>query len=302
MRHTIHRWFTPRAVERWRDDLQALISQLIEARRADGGMDLKEGFATRIPLLAICWMLGVPATDAPGLRDLAADALEGGTGPDRMRIAVGALRQLQDYFNPLIDARSREPGEDLISMLADGEQRGIFTREQCLANVIHLMVAGHETTIDLICNGVLALIRNPDQWDLLRSAPDELAASTTEECLRYDPSLKLLQRVAARDVELGNRLVKAGDQVLWIIASANRDPEAFPDPDSFDVSRTPNPHVAFGGGIHHCIGAALARMEGREAFKSLAQTFPRLTLQTEDVEYRPSLVLRGVVDLPVAWD
>jgi cytochrome P450 len=172
-----------------------------------------------------------------------------------------------------------------------------------LASINHLLVAGHETTLGLICSGTVAFIRNPEQWDLLQADPDELCVSATEECLRYEPTVKVVPlRVATRDVELRGQMIHAGDMVYWAISSANRDPRVFSDPETFDIRRSPNPHIGFGGGIHHCIGAALARVEGQEAFKALVRNFPRLRLLDDEVEYVPRLIERVVVSLPVAWD
>jgi len=303
MRQTIHRWFTPKAVEKWRAQLATRAQELIDTQRTAGTIEVKEDLATPLPLLTICWMLGVPRGDAPRLRELAAASTEAGFGPDRMRVVYDMFVELWEYFTPLIEARAKEPGEDLISMVADGERRGVFTRQQSLATINLLLIAGHATTLGLIAKGTLAFIRNPEQWDRFRSDPDGLAGSATEECLRYDPPLKMMPtRVAAQDVELGGKLIRAGDDVAYAIASANRDPRVFADPDAFDITRSPNPHVAFGGGIHHCIGAALARVEGQEAFKALAKNFLRLHLHSDDVKHIPHPVEHVVRELHVSWE
>src|SRR5262249_13405439 len=154
----------------------------------------------------------------------------------------------------------------------------VFTRHQVFANVTLLMNAGHNTTLNLICNGVLAFIRNADQWERLRSDPEGRAVSATEECLRYDSPLKRMRRICVADTEVGGTLIREGERVQWVISSANRDPRVFAEPDEFRIERSPNPHVAFGGGIHHCLGAALARLEGREVFRALAERFTSLRL------------------------
>lgn len=163
-----------------------------------------------------------------------------------------------------------------------------------------LLLAGHETTINLICNGALALIRHPEQWALLQASPG-LAVSATEECLRYDPPVKSLQRIAADDVEVRGNVLRKLDRARWFIPSANRDPAKFAEPDRFDITRDPNPHVAFGSGIHHCLGATLARVEGQEAFAALVDRFPALHLTTEELEYQPSITFRSLKALPVTW-
>ena len=303
MRRSIHRWFTPKAIEKWRAQLQVKVQELIDVRCSDGQMEVRSDLATPLPLMTICWMMAVPTADALLLRDLTTTVLGDSFTPDRMRVMTEARRELHDYFTPLIDTRAKNPGEDLVSMLADGERRGVFTRDQCLANITLLLTAGHETTLNLICNGVLAFIRNPEQWDLLQSNPDGMCALATEECLRYDPPAKFFPfRVSTQDIELRGKQIRAGDKVAYVPASANRDPRVFSNPDMFDITRSPNPHLAFGGGIHHCLGASLARIEGQETFKALATTLPRLRLQNDEVEYVPRLIERAVHALHVFWD
>jgi cytochrome P450 len=295
IRKTIHGWFTPKAVEKWRGELRNTAQQLLKAHLARGSMEVKTDFATHLPLKTICLMLDVPAADAPWLKDLAAAtqsavAVIGGASlhGDRIRAAARARRELHEYFLPLIDARTKNPGEDLISMLADGVRTGALSRKVCLDNVVTLLIAGHHTTLNLICNGVLAFIRNPTQWDLLRDDPNGRCVMATEECLRYEPSLPVLVRIGNAELELGGKSIHVRDRVYWVVASANRDPRVFADPDVFDITRSPNPHVTFGGGIHHCLGAALARIEGQEAFKVLAEHVARFEL-TEEVKYLPIL-------------
>ena len=165
-----------------------------------------------------------------------------------------------------------------------------------------LMDAGHSTTLNLISKGTLAFVRHPEQWDLLRRDPDSLAPSALEEVLRYDPPLKMvILRFTTRELELGDKLIAPGDSVSYVIASANRDPRVFQEPDVFSITRAPNPHVAFGGGIHHCLGAALARVSSQETFKALARNFPRLHLERE-VEWMIHPVHHMVTELHVGWD
>jgi cytochrome P450 len=307
MRQAIHRWFTPRAVERWRASLAERARELIDKCREAGAMEVKRDIATPLPLVTICWMLGVPSEDAQFLYELAARVYPGGTdnqeyGAQRLRIGHEAIRQLREYFTPLIDERARDPKEDLVSLIARGEVAGVFTREDALASIMILMDAGHTTTLNLISKGMLAFIRHPGQWDLLRRDPDNIAPSALEEVLRYDPPLKMvILRFTTREVELSGTVVPVGESVSYVIASANRDPRVFADPDTFAISRSPNPHVAFGGGIHHCLGAALARVSGQETFKALARNFPRLHLERE-VEWMIHPVHHMVTELHVGWD
>jgi cytochrome P450 len=172
----------------------------------------------------------------------------------------------------MVEERMAKPrvDDDLLSVLCGGEKTGVLTRDQVVADAILLLLAGHETTINLICNGTLAFIQHPDQWRMLKNDTGEMVPPlinrATEECLRYDPPVKSLQRIASEDIEVRGKLIRKDDRVRWFITSANRDPEKHVNPETFDITRWPNTHVAFGSGIHHCLGATLARLEGQEAF------------------------------------
>ena len=218
-----------------------------------------------------------------------------------MRPLTEGMRGMIDYVSPLVDERIVNPGDDFISVLASGEKKGVFTRHEVLVNTSLLLLAGHETTINLLCNGTLAFIRHPDQWALLKQDPGGMAKAATEECLRYDSPVKSIQRIASQDVEMRDKVLRKDDRIRWFISSANRDPEAFPNPETFDITRHPNQHVAFGSGVHHCLGATLARVEGQEVFKALAERFPGLRLESEDLEYQPSITFRSLKSLPVTW-
>jgi cytochrome P450 len=302
MRQAIHRSFTPAAIEAWRPEIRDIVAQLLAPRLGDGRMEVRADLATPLALIVICRMLGLPASDGPLMRRLT-EAVTGGpkTVPDGGRAVIDGLRELEDYLEPIIEARRRKPGDDLISLLVDAERRGAYTRRQLFANVVLLLTAGHETTINLVCNGILAFARHPHQWRIVRRDPAGVCSSATEECLRYDPPLKMLWRVCAADVERDGTLLRAGDRVFWVIAAANRDPAAFVDPDRFDVLRATNQHLAFGGGIHHCLGAALARVEGQEAFRAMAEAFPEFELETDPVEYVPDWQIRRMRALSVTW-
>jgi pimeloyl-[acyl-carrier protein] synthase len=163
------------------------------------------------------------------------------------------------------------------------------------------LLAGHETTINLICNGTLSFIQHPEQWAALKANPTALMKSATEECLRYDSPVKSITRIAAEDVEMQGKVIKKHDRLRYFISSANRDPKKFDDPDTFDITRYPNLHVAFGSGIHHCLGATLARLEGQEAFRALAQRFEGFNLETAELEYQPSITFRSIKTMPVTW-
>ncbi len=266
-------------------------------------MDVMKDFATPLPVLVIAKMMGVPQEDRPYVRHLAEKLLHIGRGEaERMQPLVEGMQGMIEYVAPLVNERMDNPGDDFISVLAQGEKQGIFTRHQVLVNSSLLLLAGHETTINLLCNGTLAFMHHPDQWALLKTDPEGLAKRATEECLRYDAPVKSIQRLAAHDVDMRGKTLRKGDRIRWFITSANRDPETFAKPDTFDITRDPNPHVAFGNGVHHCLGATLARLEGQEAFKALAQRFPNIHLETEAFEYQPSITFRSVKSLPVAFN
>ena len=302
MRKVVHGYFTPRSMEAWRPFVQSAVKELLDAAEEQGRMDVMRDLATPLPVLVIAQMMGVPKEDRPYVRQLAEKLLYIGRGEyDRMKPLTEGMQGMIEYVSPLVDERIVNPGDDFISVLASGEKQGVFTRHQVLVNTSLLLLAGHETTINLICNGTLALIHHPEQWSLLKQDPAGWAKRATEECLRYDPPVKSIQRIAAQDVELRGKVLHKDDRLRWFISSANRDPEVFAHPETFDITRDPNPHVAFGSGVHHCLGATLARLEGQEAFKALAERFPSLHVETEDLAYQPSMTFRSLKSLPVAW-
>ena len=302
MRKVIHGYFTPRSMEAWRPMVQTAITELLDAAEAKGRMEVMADFATPLPVLVIAQMMGVPKEDRPYIRELAKKLLAGGQGsPDRLRTQTAGMQGMLEYLSPLVAERIDNPGDDFVSVVASGEKRGIFTRHQVLVNCSLLLLAGHETTINLLCNGTLSFLRHPEQWALFKQDPAGWSKRATEECLRYDPPVKSIQRIAAQEVELRDKVLHKDDRLRWFISSANRDPEVFADPDTFDITRDPNPHVAFGSGVHHCLGATLARLEGQEAFKALAERFPSLHVETEELEYQPSMTFRSLKALPVAW-
>jgi cytochrome P450 len=302
MRKVVHSYFTPRSMEAWRPFVQNAVQELLDAAEDQGHMDVMRDLATPLPVLVIAQMMGVPQEDRSHVRCLAEKLLNIGRGEaDRMKPLTEGMQGMIDYVSPLVDERLVNPGDDFISVLARGEKQGVFSRHQVLVNTSLLLLAGHETTINLLCNGTLAFLRHPDQWALLKQNPAGLAKPATEECLRYDAPVKSIQRIAAQDVEMRGKVVRQHDRIRWFISSANRDPEVFKNPETFDITRNPNPHVAFGSGVHHCLGATLARLEGQEVFKALAERFPALHLKTAELAYQPSITFRSLKSLPVAW-
>jgi len=301
MRRVLHSYFTPKSMEAWRPYVKDAVKELLDAAEAKGEMDVMRDIATPLPVMVIAEMMGVPPSERGHVRNLAEKLLYIGRGEyDRMKPLTEGMQGMIDYVSPLVDKRIVDPGDDFISVLAAGEKKGVFTRHEVLVNTSLLLLAGHETTINLICNGVLALLQHPDQWEMLKRDPAGLAKPATEECLRYDSPVKSIQRIATQDVEMRGKVMRKDDRIRWFISSANRDPDAFPDPTAFDITRHPNQHVAFGSGTHHCLGATLARVEGQEVIKALAERFPNLQATTEDLEYQPSITFRSLKALPVS--
>ena len=300
MRKIVHGYFTPKAMELWRPLVQSAIKELLDEAESKGSIEVMRDFATPLPVLVIAQMMGVPHEDRPAIRAIAEKLLNLFRGePDRMRYVVDGMKAMVEYVSPLVEERIDNPGDDFISVLASGEKAGAFSRHQVLVNCSLLLLAGHETTINLLCNGTKAFLENREQWDLFKEDPAGMTVRATEECLRFDPPVKSITRIASEDVEMRDKVLKTDDRIRWFISSANRDPNMFDDPDRFDIMRHPNRHVAFGSGIHHCLGAALARLEGQEAFKALAERFPDMTLAPVEYEYQPSIAFRSLKQLPV---
>ena len=305
MRRAVHPVFNPKYIDnRFRAMVQGIIQDLLRDFDAESGeMDVLKDFANAMPVLVIANWLGMPADDREFIRTLSRQLLSlDQETPDRHTRVHEAITTLNDYVNPLVETRVSEPGDDLLSVLAIGEREGALTREEVLGNTLLLLIAGHQTTINLVGNGTMALMRNPDQWQLLKE-DDSLLVRATEELLRYDSPVKRAPRIALQDIELGGAKIREGEKVMVIINAANRDPMAFERPEDLDLMRYPNPHVAFGGGIHHCLGANLARLEGQEAFRALTHKFPpfRFASDPDELEYHNLLNIRGVTSLPAEW-
>src|SRR5499426_3589416 len=203
MRKVVHGYFTPRSMESWRPFVINAVKELLDAAEEKGRMDVMKDLATPLPVLVIAQMMGVPNEDRPYVRELAEKLLYSGRGEyERMKLLNEGMRLMIEYVSPLVDERIVNPGDDFISVLARGEKAGVFTRHQVLVNTSLLLLAGHETTINLLCNGTLALLQHPEQWELLKQDPAGRAKATTEECLRYDAPVKSIQRIASEDVEM----------------------------------------------------------------------------------------------------
>jgi cytochrome P450 len=301
MRKIPHLEFSPKYIEqRFRRVVQDIITSLVKEVEGKGHMDVIQDFAAPLPILVIAEWLGFPKEDREFLRQSSRGVLAvDEASADRNEKTAKALLTFKEYINPFVEERLAHPREDLLSLMAAGEQQGVMSRDEVVGNLILLLIAGHQTTINLIANGTLALMRHPDQWEQLKREPS-LIVKATEEILRYDGPVKRAPRMAAEDFEIGGKTIRKSERVLIVLSSANRDPQQFTDPDTLDITRYPNPHVAFGGGIHHCLGANLARLEGQEALKALVQTFQPFALATERLEYQTLLNLRALTCLPVS--
>jgi pimeloyl-[acyl-carrier protein] synthase len=307
LRALVSKAFTPRVVEQLRPHIQSIVDDLLRRLNGAHAMDLIEDFAYPLPVIVICELLGVPVSDRERFKQWGLDVARGLDAlmlPLDSPVIVRARASrfaLTDYFRQLIAERRRAPRADLLSGLIAAEEAGDrLSEEDLLATSILLLLAGHETTVNLIGNGTLALLRHPAQLQRLREDPG-LIGSAVEELLRYDGPVQRTARIPSEDVVVGGRTIPAGDMVMPFIGAADRDPAQFPDPDRLDLGRTPNRHIAFGLGIHFCLGAPLARVEGQIAINTLVQRFPKLALATDSPQFRQSLTLRGLSTLPVAF-
>jgi cytochrome P450 len=307
LRGLVSKAFTPRVVEGLRPRIQEIVDGLIDRAAGRSSMDLIEEFAYPIPVVVICEMLGVPVEDHERFKGWGLDIARGldliWLGPDSEvgRRSVAARQALADYFRGLIAQRRAAPRNDLLSGLIAAEEAGDKLNEvELLATCILLLIAGHETTVNLIGNGTLALLRHRDQLQRLRREP-ALIGTAIEELLRFDGPVQRTARIPSEDVVFGGRTIAKGEMVMPFIGAADRDPAQFPDPDRLDIGRADNRHIAFGWGIHFCLGAPLARLEGQIAINTLVRRLPKLELATPEPEYRQSLTLRGLKALPVAF-
>ena len=303
MRRLLNRQFTPGSAEAWRPFIRAAVSELLDEWPAGVMTDVMSGIAAALPVRVITQLMDVPAEDRQRVREFADKLLHINRGePTRFATLTDGIRGILAYTAPLAEARMREPGHDFISAVVEGERTAVLDRYEVLANCALLLFAGHETTINLIGNAILAFIRHPDEWQKLRTGSESLLRTAVEECLRYDPPVKSTQRIATADIDVGGRTIRAGDRMRWIMTSANRDPDVFAEPDRFLVDRHPNPHISFGGGIHFCLGAALARIEGQELFHALAERVSSFHLHSGKPTYQPSIQFRSLRELRVSWE
>ncbi len=299
LRLLVSKAFTPRAVAQLHERIQQITDELLDTVAGRERFDLVATLGYPLPVTVIAEMLGVRPRDLhlfKGWSNVLALSVKALLTPDQIRAIKQAADEAYAYFETIIDERRRQPRDDLVSALLAAEEEGDrLTREEMLAVMLLILVAGNETTRNLIGNGMLALLRNPGELRRLREDP-ALLDSAVEELLRYDSPVQLDDRTVREDVEIGGKSIRAGKRVVAIIGAANRDPEMFDDPETLDIGRGEKSHLSFGRGIHYCLGAALAVLEARIAFASLLDRFPSIRLAAKP-RYRDNVVLRGLDEL-----
>jgi cytochrome P450 len=307
LRRLVSKAFAPKVVKALEPSIDALVDGLLDAAAEAGGFDAISDLAYPLPVAVICRLLGVPLEDEPRFRHASAvlaQALdpivtftgEASASADEFMEAGFWLRQ---YFRDLIAQRRADPGEDLMSALVAVEEAGDqLTEEEIVATCNLLLVAGHETTVNLIANAILAMLRSPQQWAALGADPQRVSA-VVEETLRFDPPVQLVGRIAGDDMTIGDTSVAKGDVMMLLLAAAHRDPDAVDRPDEFDPDRGAIRHLGFGKGPHFCLGAPLARLEAAVALSKLTARFPHARMAAEP-EYKPNLTLRGMSTLAVS--
>jgi pimeloyl-[acyl-carrier protein] synthase len=307
LRGLVNRAFTPRVIEGMRGQIQGVVDRLLDRVERRGHMDVIADLAYPLPVTVICDMLGVPEGDHEQMKEWSSDIIRSldaiGIPSDDSVVERGRVgrRGIAEYFRALLPERRRQPRADLLSSLIAVEERGDrLTEGELLATCVLLFIAGHETTVNLIGNGLLALLRHPGELERLRAEPG-LIGSAVEELLRFDSPVQRTARITNAEVVVGGKTLPAGAFVVTAIGAANRDPRHFPDPDRLDIGRTENRHIAFGFGIHFCLGAPLARVEGQLALGALMRRMPKLRLGDADLEWRESSTLRGLKALPVEF-
>jgi cytochrome P450 len=302
LRRLVSKAFTPRRVEELRPRIAELVDALLDEVDGEPTFNLLEALAFPLPVIVICELMGVPAEDRDSLKEWSTAAsrlLDPDVEGETLELGLLAGMGLAGYFDALFEERRRQPQDDLVSGLVAAEEEGDrLSADELRAITVLLFIAGHETTMNLIGNGTYALLQQPDQLALVRDDP-EMARSAIEELLRYDGPVHVTARVPTEDIDVGGTPIAAGERMVVALGAANRDPAQYPDPDRLDVTREDNRHLTFSHGIHFCLGASLARVEGQVAIPRLLQRFPDLALAAEP-SYREHLVLRGLTELQVA--
>jgi len=307
LRRLVSRDFTPRRIAELEPRVRAITDDLLDKAARKGSLDVMADVANVLPVMVIAELLGVPSENYGKFKAWSDSVVAGGlgntpAGSDLPAEFISATAELRAYFSEAIEQRRRNPGPDLVSALVVAhDDAEALSADELLALILLLLIAGNETTTNLIGNGMLALMRNPDQLALLRREPD-LITDAVEEIVRYDGPVQGTVRFAHNAAKLADVEIPAGAGIFLLLAAANHDPARFPDPDRFDIKRDSNDHLGFGDGIHFCIGAPLARLEGAVAIGSMLSRFPHLAMADPDARltYKGSFFLRGLAALPLA--
>lgn len=301
LKNLVHQAFTPKRIEHMRGRILEITESLLNHMEQQREMDLIRNFALPLPMTVITEILGIPGSDHGKFHHWTKAILKAPTELN-MLLAMPQMMALMKYLRTLVQERKNRPQDDLITGIVQAEEAGDnLSEDECLAMIFLLITAGHETTVNLITNGTLSLLEHPAEKERLLNN-FSLIPTAVEELARFAPPVEMAtERYAREDIELLGTRIKAGEMVLGVIASANRDEQQFQNPDTLDLGRTPNRHLSFGQGMHYCLGAPLARMELHIAFRMLLERFPDLQLQgrPEQLKWRPTFVIRGLEALPV---
>ena len=311
LRGLVSKAFTPRVVESMRESITQLVDELIGKAKSNGRMDVMADLANPLPAMVIAELLGVPSSDRQQFKTWSDDITQALGGIDTAsskeelfglyELGQRSVIALTGYFREKVAALRREPRQNLLSALIEAEQQGDrLTEQELLANCIFLLIAGHETTTNLLGNGMLALLRNPQQTEAL-ALDNESIATAVEELLRYDSPVQKMGRIAKQDIDIGGKQIRGGQLICFCFAAANRDPEQFDEPAMLDLTRKPNRHLAFGHGLHYCVGAALARLEGQIAIRSILSELKDLKLENDELDWNRNFTIRGLKSLPVTF-
>ncbi len=302
LRGMVSRCFTPRTIAAWEPRIRELVQEYLAPLRAGQPFDVVSGLAVPLPVVIVTEMLGVEPAWRADFKRWAAGFITYATGAGRdsrpMREFFDVLTEFRAYMRTLVEKRRREPTEDLVSVLVDPAQKEVLDDEELFSFIHTLLLGGNETTTNLIGNAVAALLDHPDQLALVQGAPEKIPG-LVEEALRWESPVQFTLRSAVEDVDVGGVRLPAGSNLALLLGAANRDERAFTSPDTFDVTRTPSPHRAFGFGIHHCLGAGLARLEARVALEALVPLLPGVRRADARREYVDSLMMRGLARLPL---
>lgn len=303
LRALVHKAFTPRLIEQMREQIQALTNELLDAVEPNGSMDLIADFALPLPLTVIGRILGVPSEDNDKFHRWTKTMISGGTNRN-LFVLVPSMMSFMGYLKKLIKQRRAAPKDDLVTALVQAKDGSdSLSEDEILAMIVILLVAGHETTVNLIGSGTLALLEHPDQLAKLRNEPT-LIKTAIEELVRFVcPVETATERYAREDIPIVGTTIPRGELVLAVLGSANRDAKYFDNPDALDITRSNNKHLSFGHGVHYCLGAPLARLEGQIAISTLLQRMPNLHLSVapDQLRWHGAFVLRGLEALPVGF-